>query len=639
MVSGTLSPRVDSRAEIAVAGAGAAAGQAENTRASRRLGSRVLSGTLPATFIGLLLVHAFRPGGAYAAEQDGGREAPNPPDGRAGEAGAAIPGGALPSLLGTDHAAAAPGSILVVGSLIDPAALSRLSGTAHFGETSPALHTPSTSGQALPSTGAAPVEVVPADVSLDVAALPTEVPILPADEGETDDSDPDEDLGPIGSNTDGTDANDVLHGTDGNDVLRGLAGDDQLDGGAGDDRLEGGDGNDTLLGAAGNDELDGGKGIDRLDGGDGDDRLVGGDDDDTLIGWTGNDRLDGGKGADTMQGGQGDDTYVLDSRFDLAVEAADGSSSGNDTVVIADQFADGLREQIPDRSPDGSATFVVGELDRVDIPEGLSRYGHQLDLGIENIRLEGDADHDVVADGRASTIEGNDGDNLLYAGGGDDWAGGGGGDDLLAGEAGNDHLAGGVGDDWLYGGEGDDWLDGGEGDDLLYGGGGDDTFLLGLAESNDRIFDHEGNNVLRLDAGDPNAVGATLDGQDLVVTYNGERVATIDSWVTDRSSFDAIELTDGPRSLDSLLSDTDSQQSSAQLRDWLADFLAEGVPEQTGKAAATSTDAGSTDQGFATTAAASTGEWIAGPLDHGFTAEPVDPAENGQQDQHHKQDA
>jgi hypothetical protein len=109
--------------------------------------------------------------------------------------------------------------------------------------------------------------------------------------------------------------------------------------------------------------------------------------------------------------------------------------------------------------------------------------------------------------------------------------------------------------------------------------------------------------------------------------------------VTDRSSFDRVELADGPRSLEGLLSDTSSQQSSAQLRDWLADFLGEGVPEHTGMAAAMSTDAaGGRDQGF-TTAAVSTGEWIAGPLDHGFTAEPVDPAESGQQEHHHRQDA
>lgn len=632
MVSGALTTRTDSRAEIAAAGAGPGAGGAEPARSSRKPGGRALSGALPATFIGLLLVHAFRPGGAYAAEQDGGREAPVPPDGRSEEAVAAGPGGALPSLLGTDHAAAAPGSILVAGSLIDPAALSRLSGTAHFGETSLHPAAAGAAGDPLPAASPGPLEVVPAEVSLAVAA-PPELPPLPA-EAETEDSggsDPEENLGPIGSHTEGTEANDDLRGTDGDDLLQGLGGDDRIDGGAGDDRILGGPGDDTLLGGLGKDEVDGGPGTDRLDGGEGDDRLAGGEGADTLIGWAGNDLLDGGEGRDAMQGGAGDDTYVLDSRFDLAAEAADGSGSGVDTVVIAEGFARELREQLPDRSADGSATFVLGELDRTDIPGGLSRYGQQLDPGIENIRLEGDAGHDVLAGSGANAIEGNDGQNLLYGGGGDDWVGGGGGGDLLRGEDGDDRLVGGDGADWLYGDAGDDWLEGGEGDDLLYGSAGDDVFVLGLAESNDRIFDHEGRNVLRLD-GDPAAVGATLDGKDLVVTYNGERVATLDSWAAQRSSFAEIELADGRHPLVSLLGGAEAEQSAAQLRDWLSDFLTDTVQAPAGARAQAPSAPEAGDGGGAPAGRVSAGEWIAGPLDHGFTADPGETAHHEEQE-------
>ena len=101
MLSGESSPRVQPRAEIAPPGAATEADRSRPPRPSRRPGGRALSGALPATFIGMLLVHAFRPGGAYAAEQEGEREAPIPPDGHSEEAGAASPGGVLPPLLGS----------------------------------------------------------------------------------------------------------------------------------------------------------------------------------------------------------------------------------------------------------------------------------------------------------------------------------------------------------------------------------------------------------------------------------------------------------------------------------------------------------------------------------------------------------
>ncbi len=212
---------------------------------------------------------------------------------------------------------------------------------------------------------------------------------------------------------------------------------------------------------------------------------------------------------------------------------------------------------------------------------------------------------------------------------------GGGGDDLLEGEAGNDHLAGGAGDDWLYGGDGEDWLEGGEGGDLLYGGGGDDVFVLGLAESNDRIFDHEGRNLLRLDGADPGAVGGTLDGKDLVVTYNGERIATLDGWASSPSSFGGIELAAGHHTLESLLSGAESR-SAAQLRDWLADFLDDTIMEPAARTAAPAPDADASSDRTVAAASAPADDWIAGPLDHGFTAEAVDPAEIAPQEQHHR---
>lgn len=68
------------------------------------------------------------------------------------------------------------------------------------------------------------------------------------------------------------------------------------------------------------------------------------------------------------------------------------------------------------------------------------------------------------------TIDGLNGDDLLY---------GYGGDDKLFGSNGVDRLYGGDGADMLDGGRGDDWLEGGRGNDVMSGGLGADLFVVG----------------------------------------------------------------------------------------------------------------------------------------------------------------
>ena len=245
--------------------------------------------------------------------------------------------------------------------------------------------------------------------------------------------------------------------------------------------------------------------------------------------------------------------------------------------MVADGYAANLRDSFPLKSPDGTATFVLGRPDAATFPVAeVAGYRAQVDLGIEAIRLEGTADHDVVAGAGADRIAGNDGANLVYAGAGDDRVEGGGGDDRLLGQGGADYLAGGLGDDVLDGGAGDDWLAGGAGDDLLYGGAGDDTFLLlGLAEGGATIFDHEGRTTLRLDGGaDASLLSARLSGSDLELLHDGQRLATIDGWAEHSHAFAGIDLgaaAGGLRSLESLLPGAgEAALASAEPRDWLA---------------------------------------------------------------------
>jgi hypothetical protein len=523
----------------------------------RRLAGRELATPLAASFLGLLLVHGLRP--AAAAADDAGSATAAAPDARLAStetaplallSGSAEPAASVPAV--------APGSVLAVGGLIDPAALTRLSGEARFAE---AVSLPAAGAIGAPTLAAdpappAPVELAPA------AAMSLALPAWPA--LETDDGATEEDVGPIGLYRQGgdgdqaltlTEANDIFVGGDGNEVVRGLGGDDQLDGNSGDDQLEGGAGDDMLLGGTGDDRLDGGDGSDSLDGGEGSDRLQGGAGSDRLLGGAGDDRLDGGPGADRLEGGPGDDTLVLEDPRDAVTELPLGSDGGgNDTVVVADGYAANLAAALPQIAPDGRATFLLGNIDVASYPSGLAGYRQQIDPDIENIRLEGAAGHDVVADAGANVIEGDAGGNRLHGGGGDD------------------ALFGNTGDDLLDGGDGDDWLDGGEGADELYGGAGDDVFVLGLHEAADHVFDHEGRNSLRLDGADAAQLRVAAVGEDLVLSHGEEVVATLHGGA---DSFAGIDLGEGVRPLEEFLAaDAATAQPAA---DWLADYLPGGA--------------------------------------------------------------
>ncbi|QNN65266.1 VCBS repeat-containing protein [Sphingomonas rhizophila] len=91
----------------------------------------------------------------------------------------------------------------------------------------------------------------------------------------------------------------------------------------------------------------------------------------------------------------------------------------------------------------------------------------------------------------SETLQGLDGDDVIFAGAGDDKLEGGEGSDYLNGGAGtdlmyggdsSDILTGGAGDDRLFGGEGEDTLVGGTGYDRMYGGAGDDTYFVNDAD-------------------------------------------------------------------------------------------------------------------------------------------------------------
>lgn len=151
--------------------------------------------------------------------------------------------------------------------------------------------------------------------------------------------------------------------------------------------------------------------------------------------------------------------------------------------------------------------------------------------GLGNDKLLGRAGDDTILAGDGDDKAwGNHGDDMLYGGAGNDKLSGGVGldyldggtghdilwgrlnDDILHGGDGNDVLFGGLGDDELYGENGDDWLNGGAGDDIIVGGDGNDVIWGGLGD--DMLFGGEGNDILFGGPGDDTIEGG--NGDDLL---------------------------------------------------------------------------------------------------------------------------
>src|SRR4051812_12025656 len=270
-------------------------------------------------------------------------------------------------------------------------------------------------------------------------------------------------------------------------------------------------------------------------------------------------------GRTSWKAGTGDEILILADVRDAVTELPLGiDGGGNDTIVVAESYAQSLKEALP--ATHGQAAFVLGRTDIAHFPTDVASYRQQIDPDIENIRLEGHAKHDVVADDRANIIVGNDGDNHLY--------GGGGGDHLFGG-AGADWLHGGAGDDWIEGGAGNDWIDGGPGSDTIYGGGGDDTFVLGLHEEGDRIFDDQGRNTLKVAGADPGQLSAAMHGNDLVLTHADQVLATIDDYAHHAANFAGVDLGQGLRPIADFVAQPSAALSAqaAPGGDWLAEFV------------------------------------------------------------------
>lgn len=358
---------------------------------------------------------------------------------------------------------------------------------------------------------------------------------------------------------------DTLEGTTGDDIVYGDAGNDIVRGGDDNDRVYGDAGNDTVYGDAGNDGVYGGSGADTLNGGIGHDILYGHSLDNPALS-----ALLRANPTVSYNAGTGNFYQLISGPVDhatalAAVTALSGVTGHLVTITSAAEnafvqtLAAGAAIWIggTDAASEGAWVWGAGPEAGLQFWQGTSGgsaqnnfytnwLAGQPNAGAANedgVAMAADgtwSDQAVTAtfayviewegvsfsdDNAIDTLNGDDGNDMLFGGGGADILNGGADHDKLYGGAGNDALNGGAGDDILYGGAGNDALDGGSGTDLANyastsagiilslmlgtassdGDGGADTLtgienVLGSA-FNDRIEGNGSNNILSGGAG------------------------------------------------------------------------------------------------------------------------------------------
>lgn len=235
-----------------------------------------------------------------------------------------------------------------------------------------------------------------------------------------------------------------------------------------------GDENNGLYGGAGADTLNGGGGLNQLQGNQGDDSLVGGSGYDVIYGGQDSDRIvvvsSAGGGINFAQGNRGDDTIsggVVDHDTLLG-------GQGNDVIGATDPG-------IPRRS--GIFTFY-------EQPTGLSVGGNDI-------------------------INGNLGDDVIFAGNGNDTISGEDGRDYIADTGGRNLIDGGPGTDFIKV-NGETTVNAGDGEDAV--ALEDGVFVVNLGANNDTCFAFGvgGANRATIDGGEGRDLIRGCDGSDSI---------------------------------------------------------------------------------------------------------------------------
>jgi Ca2+-binding RTX toxin-like protein len=350
------------------------------------------------------------------------------------------------------------------------------------------------------------------------------------------------------NNISGTEWDDTLIGLNGNDVLRGLQGADVLDGGSGIDAAyydqdfssvladlahphlnTGSASGDTyvsienIIGSSFNDDLRGNEFSNWIWGGDGNDTILGRGGDDELTGNNGNDQLLGGDGADSINAGSGNDTIILTgstyhSNGYVAFNVSSNTQVGTQVrinlegLVHIQAVTDGGGDaDIVQLSEEGDAFFLhdaySGFHDSISLTEdyigneSVARFAN-----IEEIRGMGGDDiidltsPDYSLAGVAMTIDGGEGNDVIW------------------GSDANEIISGGNGDDTIFGGIGTDVLTGGLGADVF-------EFTRTSTSTSVTDFDVGEGDMLRF----YNAGSAEFDAASVALTTTGITIAYTDT--------------------------------------------------------------------------------------------------------------
>lgn len=191
----------------------------------------------------------------------------------------------------------------------------------------------------------------------------------------------------------GSDDGETINGNGGfYDSIFGFAGDDTIDGGEGLDNIRGGEGNDIVYGSGGNDSIRGDQGDDILDGGDGTDRI----------------RYDRG----VVTGGVWVD---IDGGFAMDLDGID-DQVGFDTLInfeniAGSAFDDKLQGTIGDNliMGRGGDDWIFGNVGHDSL---IGEDGNDTILGGGSF-TSGGAGDDLIVDTGGTTIEGDDGDDVI----------------------------------------------------------------------------------------------------------------------------------------------------------------------------------------------------------------------------------
>lgn len=310
----------------------------------------------------------------------------------------------------------------------------------------------------------------------------------------------------------------------------------QIVGTPGDDVLIGDEGDNQIIGLEGNDLLVGGLGNDYLEGDEGDDSLVGNSGDDFLLGGAGDDLLDGAGGSDTylLEAGDGND-WILD----LATTARFTDISDIDTIQSLQAAGElnlvifNLGISLADVVLTAAAGNLVIKNDSAGVQLHIAGFDPVDALGLHSVKAFAFIEMVPPAPDQPPEPVFS---ILSYV-------------QLLA--QGFDFVGTGAAD-VLYGTNLDDRFDGGAGDDVLQGDAGNDTYVFGLGDGNDHIFDIDGTSgntdTLSLGSGIlPTEVTVSADDFDVHLNFqaSGEQMSFGNWRVDPNARIERVEFADG----------------------------------------------------------------------------------------------